>query len=241
MCGEAAGRAWRSPDGPGGAARDDRGDVRSARHEPRTPVGSRVARPRSGGRAVRRGRAREARRSRPERARRGRAAALAAAASAATSRISSPCCSGPARRWPSSAGMPELSVAIVVVIIVNAVFSFAQEYRAERAVEALKRILPQRVRVRRDGRPRSEIALEVLVPATSCCSPPVTACPPTPELLADVGLELDMSTLTGESRPMRRHVGPARPRDGVRRARPRLRGDARRRRHGRGPRHWPRG
>jgi magnesium-transporting ATPase (P-type) len=68
---------------------------------------------------------------------------------------------GAALAW--LAGTPELSLAIVAVILVNAVFSFAQEYRAERAVEALRRILPQRVRVRRDGRPQ-EITADQLVP-----------------------------------------------------------------------------
>ena len=62
-----------------------------------------------------------------------------------------------------SAARPALAIAIVVVIVVNAIFSFAQEYRAERAVEALRRILPQRVRVRRDGHPR-EITAEEVVP-----------------------------------------------------------------------------
>ena len=48
-------------------------------------------------------------------------------------------------------GMPELSVAIVVVILVNAAFAFVQEYRAERATEALRRVLPALARVKRDG------------------------------------------------------------------------------------------
>ena len=33
------------------------------------------------------------------------------------------------------AGMPELAVAIVVVVLVNGVFAFAQEYRADRATQ----------------------------------------------------------------------------------------------------------
>ena len=61
------------------------------------------------------------------------------------------------------AGMPELSVAIVVVIVVNAVFSFFQEHRAEQAVAALRKMLPLRVRVRRDGE-AVEIDNEEVVP-----------------------------------------------------------------------------
>jgi magnesium-transporting ATPase (P-type) len=104
------------------------------------------------------------------------------------------------------AGMPELSVAIVVVILVNAFFSFAQEYRAERAVEALRRILPQHVRVRRDGRPQ-EITADQLVPGDLVLLAAGDRVSADAELLVDVELKLDMSTLTGESRPVRRHAG----------------------------------
>lgn len=50
------------------------------------------------------------------------------------------------------AGMPALAVAIVVVVVLNGVFSFAQEYRADRAAERLRELLPVRATVRRDGR-----------------------------------------------------------------------------------------
>ena len=104
------------------------------------------------------------------------------------------------------AGMPELSVAIVVVILVNAVFSFAQEYRAERAVDALRRILPQHVRVRRDGRPE-EITADQVVPGDVVLLAAGDRVSADAELLVDVELKLDMSTLTGESRPVRRQAG----------------------------------
>jgi magnesium-transporting ATPase (P-type) len=53
------------------------------------------------------------------------------------------------------AGMPELSWAIFLVIIINAVFSFIQEYKAERAVEALTKLLPLKVKAIRGGKSTS--------------------------------------------------------------------------------------
>jgi calcium-translocating P-type ATPase len=103
-------------------------------------------------------------------------------------------------------GMPELSVAIVIVIAVNAVFSFAQEYRAEQAVEALSRVLPQRAHVRRDGR-RQEIDAEQLVPGDVILLAPGDRISADATLLSAADLRVDMSTLTGESRPVRRHPG----------------------------------
>ena len=53
----------------------------------------------------------------------------------------------------SIAGMPQLTVAIVVIVIVNGLFAFAQEHRAERAAEHLRDLLPRTATVVRDGRP----------------------------------------------------------------------------------------
>ena len=49
--------------------------------------------------------------------------------------------------------MPQLGYAIIVVILINAIFSFLQEFRAEKALEALRKILPSYARVLR-GRDR---------------------------------------------------------------------------------------
>ncbi len=51
------------------------------------------------------------------------------------------------------AGMPQLTVAIIVVVVINGVFAFAQEYRADKAAERLHQLVPARARVRRDGEP----------------------------------------------------------------------------------------
>ena len=99
------------------------------------------------------------------------------------------------------AGTPELSVAIAVVIAVNAVFSFVQEFRAEQAVAALRRMLPSRVTVRRDGAPVEIASEEVVVGDVLLLSPG-------DRVAADADLEhfdalrVDESTLTGESVPV---------------------------------------
>src|SRR3989344_7657403 len=48
-------------------------------------------------------------------------------------------------------GMAILGVAILGVILINGLFSFWQEYRAEQALEALTRLLPHQVKVTRGG------------------------------------------------------------------------------------------
>ena len=60
-------------------------------------------------------------------------------------------------------GMARLGAAIVGVILVNGIFSFWQEYKAERAVAALRQLLPQQVQALRDGEP-VELAAADLVP-----------------------------------------------------------------------------
>jgi calcium-translocating P-type ATPase len=105
------------------------------------------------------------------------------------------------------AGMPELSVAMCAVILVNAVFSFVQEYRAEQAVDALRGILPQRVRVRRDGRPQ-EISADELVPGDLMLLGAGDRVSADGRLLSGIEIKVDMSTLTGEAHPVRRRPGP---------------------------------
>ena len=98
-------------------------------------------------------------------------------------------------------GLPQLTAAILVVILVNAVFAFAQEYRAERASEALRRVLPQTARVRRDGEER-EVPAEELVPGDIVVLAPGDRVSADAEVLVRHELRVDNSTLTGESRPV---------------------------------------
>ena len=59
--------------------------------------------------------------------------------------------------------MPQLGAAVWMVNLINGLFSFWQEYRAEKATEALFKLLPHHVRVVREGREQVILA-EGLVP-----------------------------------------------------------------------------
>ena len=61
------------------------------------------------------------------------------------------------------AQMPQLGIAIWMVNVINGVFSFWQEFRAEKATEALRQLLPSYARVLRDGE-EQRILAEELVP-----------------------------------------------------------------------------
>ena len=98
------------------------------------------------------------------------------------------------------AGMPQLSIAIVAVIVLNAVFSFIQESRADRAAERLKSLLPARVTVLRDGRRQQVQAADVVVGDVLALAAG-DRIPADGVVTRSITLRLDTSMLTGESRP----------------------------------------
>jgi magnesium-transporting ATPase (P-type) len=112
---------------------------------------------------------------------------------------------GAALAW--LAGTPELAIAIVGVIILNGLFSFWQEYQAERAVEALEAMLPQNVTVRRGGLERS-VPVSEIVPGDLLVLTEGEAVPSDARVIVAEQLRIDASSLTGESRPMPRFADP---------------------------------
>ncbi|WP_331768340.1 cation-transporting P-type ATPase [Embleya sp. NBC_00896] len=101
-----------------------------------------------------------------------------------------------------AAGTPALAGAILAVVVLNAAFAFVQERQAEQAVEALGRLLSEQARVVRDGVSRS-------VDAASIVPGDVVLLAEGDRVCADArvveGLvDVDMSTLTGESVPVAR-------------------------------------
>ncbi|WP_414470073.1 cation-translocating P-type ATPase [Methanobacterium sp. ACI-7] len=103
------------------------------------------------------------------------------------------------------AGTPQLGFAIIAVIIINALFSFWQEFQAEKATEALKKILPSKANVIRNGKER-EILTAELVPGDILVIDEGDNISADSRLIEAFQLKLDNSTLTGESRPVRKEV-----------------------------------
>ena len=104
-------------------------------------------------------------------------------------------------------GMPELGVAIIVVIVANGVFGFLQEYRAERATRALARLVPQDAEVLREGK-RQRISAESLVVGDVLVLRPGDRVAADARLLRSEGVQVDNSLLTGESEAVPRSDAP---------------------------------
>ncbi len=103
--------------------------------------------------------------------------------------------------------MPQLGIAIWLVNLINGVFSFYQEYRAEKASEALKKLLPTYARVLRDGEER-RIAAEELVPGDVMLLAEGDRISADARLVQESELRIDQSTLSGESHPVRKSSDP---------------------------------
>ncbi|MGB9826020.1 MAG: HAD-IC family P-type ATPase, partial [Desulfofundulus sp.] len=97
--------------------------------------------------------------------------------------------------------MPALGWAIVFVIVVNAIFSFWQEFKAEKATEALKKLLPARAKVLRDGE-ETEIAASDLVPGDVLLLSEGDFISADARVVEEFELRTNNSTLTGESAPV---------------------------------------
>ncbi len=104
-------------------------------------------------------------------------------------------------------GMLSLGIAITAVIFINAAFAFIQEYRAEKALEEMKKLLPFFVKALRGGR-------EVEIPARDVTPGDVVMLSEGDKVSADVRLievndfRVNNAPLTGESEPAPRFTEP---------------------------------
>jgi sodium/potassium-transporting ATPase subunit alpha len=96
-------------------------------------------------------------------------------------------------------GMDVLGWALLGVAVLNALFAFAQEMRAERAMDELRKFLPQKVRVRRGGAERVVLA-EELVPGDVLLIGEGDRLAADARLVESEDLLVNNAPLTGESR-----------------------------------------
>lgn len=92
-------------------------------------------------------------------------------------------------------------IFILVILLLNAIFGFVQEYRAEKSLDKLKEYVKPEVRVVRDGKEMQIQAFE-LVPGDIVLLSEGDRIPADGKLIANKTIEVDESILTGESLPV---------------------------------------
>ncbi len=103
--------------------------------------------------------------------------------------------------------MPQLGYAIILVIVINAVFSFLQEFRAEKALEALKNLIPSYSKVLRSGDIKDILSSE-LVPGDIIVLEEGDNVTADARLIEAYDIRTNNSVLTGESDPQRKNADP---------------------------------
>jgi Ca2+-transporting ATPase len=104
------------------------------------------------------------------------------------------------------------TVAIVVIVLLNAALGFSQEYRAERAIAALKRMAAASATVSRNGATATVPAAE-LVPGDVVHLEAGRVVPADLRIVEAARLTVDEAALTGESVPAGKHANPIREED----------------------------
>ena len=104
-------------------------------------------------------------------------------------------------------GMAMLGWAILGVILINGIFSFWQEYRAEKALSALENLLPHQVMALRDGKVE-QIPSAELVPGDILILQAGDDIPADCRLVEAFGVRVNNATITGESLPKARNAEP---------------------------------
>ncbi len=95
------------------------------------------------------------------------------------------------------------AIVIAIILIVNAILGFVQEYRAEKSIEALKKLAGLKATVLRDGK-EEKIDSTLLVPGDVLILSTGEKVPADARIMEAYNLEIQESALTGESLPVRK-------------------------------------
>jgi len=102
-------------------------------------------------------------------------------------------------------GKLQEAIAILAIVVLFAILGFIQEYRAERAMAALKKLAVPNVRVRRNGQVQ-EVSARTLVPGDVVLLEAGNMVPADLRLLTSINLRIQESALTGEAEAIEKQV-----------------------------------
>lgn len=97
------------------------------------------------------------------------------------------------------------SITIGIIVVLVAVTGFVQEYRAEKAMEALKKLTTPKARVIRNGKDML-IASKDIVPGDVLLLESGDYVPADARIIESIELKADESVLTGESEPVKKEI-----------------------------------
>jgi len=102
-------------------------------------------------------------------------------------------------------GEKEDAIVIGVIVIANAIIGFRIEYKAEKSIEALKKLASLKAKVMRDGKEK-EIDAKLLVPGDIIILETGEKIPADSRLLELINLQTQEAALTGESLPVKKEL-----------------------------------
>lgn len=100
-------------------------------------------------------------------------------------------------------GNAYIGIALFVVVVLNAIFTFIQEYQSEKIMESFKKMLPEKIQVLRNG-DWEEIEAKYLVVGDVIAVNEGDKIPADARIIEENELKVDNSSITGESEPQLR-------------------------------------
>lgn len=97
------------------------------------------------------------------------------------------------------------AVVIFIILIINAILGFYQEFKAEKSLESLKKMAPHDAKVKRDGKVR-KIDVKNIVPGDIILLDEGDKVPADARLFKAYSLYIDEAILTGESQPVNKNL-----------------------------------
>ena len=110
-----------------------------------------------------------------------------------------------ANRISPGQGYFHIGLALLAVVLLNAVFTFIQQYRSEKIMEQFRKMLPLKAEVLRDGK-HKQVPAEELVPGDILFISAGDKIPADARLIEENTLKVDHSSITGEAEPQLRKL-----------------------------------